>query len=103
MEEQLICGALQTLNEDAFEDVANNEHPNPTGEPTFLNLQQCLAPISEELSSPSHTRIEGFFESSTTPPINSVLTTYDENTQTSTIIYIPSNVNNNNDFQDTPL
>jgi ankyrin repeat-rich membrane spanning protein len=94
----MICGALQTLNEDAFEDVANNEHPSPTGEPTFLNLQQCLAPISEELTSPSHTRIEGFFESST-PPSNNVLT-YDENSQTSTVIFIPNNVNH---FQDTQL
>lgn len=98
----MICGALQTLNEDAFEDVANNE---TTGEPPFLNLQQCLAPISEELTSPTHSRIEDFFENSSTP-INNILTAtsrvYDENTQTATIILMPHN-NSNVSLQDTPL
>lgn len=48
----MICGALQTLNEDAFEDVAVSERPSPTGEQTML--QYALAPISEELSSPKN-------------------------------------------------
>ncbi|KAH8401816.1 hypothetical protein KR009_008082 [Drosophila setifemur] len=30
LEEQMICGALQTLNEEAFEDVAISERPSPT-------------------------------------------------------------------------
>ncbi|XP_039435567.1 kinase D-interacting substrate of 220 kDa isoform X4 [Culex pipiens pallens] len=30
LEEQMICGALQTLNEDAFEDVVGSERPSPT-------------------------------------------------------------------------
>lgn len=56
----MICGALQTLNEDAFEDVAVSERPSPTGE---LSIQQySLAPISEELGSPAHSRsVEEFF------------------------------------------
>lgn len=28
----MICGALQTLNEEAFEDVIGSERPSPTGE-----------------------------------------------------------------------
>lgn len=31
LEEQMICGALQTLNEEAFEDVVGSERPSPTG------------------------------------------------------------------------
>ncbi|XP_067630651.1 kinase D-interacting substrate of 220 kDa B isoform X2 [Eurosta solidaginis] len=34
LEEQMICGALQTLNEEAFEDVASSELPSPSGLPT---------------------------------------------------------------------
>ncbi|XP_034480046.1 kinase D-interacting substrate of 220 kDa isoform X6 [Drosophila innubila] len=30
LEEQMICGALQTLNEEAFEDVASSERPSPS-------------------------------------------------------------------------
>lgn len=33
LEEQMICGALQTLNEEAFEDVVASERPSPTGGP----------------------------------------------------------------------
>lgn len=54
----MICGALQTLNEDAFEDVAVSERPSPTGE---LSIQQySLAPISEELGSPHSRSVEDF-------------------------------------------
>ncbi|XP_017838266.1 kinase D-interacting substrate of 220 kDa isoform X2 [Drosophila busckii] len=38
LEEQMICGALQTLNEEAFEDVASSERPSPSGLPTDLDL-----------------------------------------------------------------
>lgn len=50
LEEQMICGALQTLNEDAFEDVIGSERPSPTGE----MFSQYLAPIREssEIGSP---------------------------------------------------
>lgn len=50
LEEQMICGALQTLNEDAFEDVVGSERPSPTGE----MFSQYLAPIREssEIGSP---------------------------------------------------
>lgn len=50
----MICGALQTLNEDAFEDVAVSERPSPTGELSVL--QYSLAPITEELASPNNAR-----------------------------------------------
>ncbi|XP_073848303.1 ankyrin repeat-rich membrane spanning isoform X9 [Musca autumnalis] len=39
LEEQMICGALQTLNEDAFEDVASSERPSPSGMPTDTEIQ----------------------------------------------------------------
>lgn len=42
----MICGALQTLNEEAFEDVvANSERPSPTGGPS--GEQVALTPIQE--------------------------------------------------------
>ncbi|XP_037945191.1 kinase D-interacting substrate of 220 kDa B-like isoform X3 [Teleopsis dalmanni] len=59
LEEQMICGALQTLNEEAFEDVASSERPSPSGMPTGEMLaaaaQLHLAPIREssEFGSPS--------------------------------------------------
>lgn len=55
----MICGALQTLNEEAFEDVASSERPSPSGLPTGEMLaaaaQLQLAPICEtsEFGSPS--------------------------------------------------
>lgn len=51
----MICGALQTLNEEAFEDVASSERPSPSGLPTGEMLAQLqLAPIREssEFGSP---------------------------------------------------
>lgn len=33
LEEQMICGALQTLNEEALEDVLQSEPPSHPGEP----------------------------------------------------------------------
>lgn len=59
LEEQMICGALQTLNEEAFEDVASSERPSPSGLPTGEMLaaasQLQLAPICEssEFGSPA--------------------------------------------------
>ncbi|EDV36140.2 uncharacterized protein Dana_GF12810, isoform B [Drosophila ananassae] len=55
LEEQMICGALQTLNEEAFEDVAISERPSPTGEMMAAVAQLQLAPIREssEFGSPS--------------------------------------------------
>lgn len=51
----MICGALQTLNEDAYEDVAISERASPSGLPTGEMLAQHLAPIREssEFGSPS--------------------------------------------------
>lgn len=43
----MICGALQTLNEEAFEDVISSERPSPTsGLPSGEQPQQ-LEPIRE--------------------------------------------------------
>ncbi|XP_020802491.1 kinase D-interacting substrate of 220 kDa isoform X3 [Drosophila serrata] len=56
LEEQMICGTLQTLNEEAYEDVANSsERPSPTGEMLAAAAQLQLAPIREssEFGSPS--------------------------------------------------
>lgn len=36
----MICGALQTLNEEAFEDVLGSERPSPTGGPSGELLAQ---------------------------------------------------------------
>lgn len=64
LEEQMICGALQTLNEEAFEDVVASERPSPTGGPStgetidsnmhlqthggsVQQSQQMLTPIQE--------------------------------------------------------
>lgn len=53
LEEQMICGTLKTLNEEALEDVLGSDSiQSPTGEGSLL-IQQ-LAPICEssEFSSP---------------------------------------------------
>lgn len=42
----MICGALQTLNEEAFEDVISSERPSPTGGLPGEQQQQ-LEPIRE--------------------------------------------------------
>lgn len=47
LEEQMICGALQTLNEEAFEDVVGSERPSPTGGQQGEQPQLQLAPIRE--------------------------------------------------------
>lgn len=54
----MICGALQTLNEDAFEDVLSNDRNGGgggVGGTSGETLNQQLAPIREsyELNSPS--------------------------------------------------
>lgn len=68
LEEQMICGALQTLNEEAFEDVVCSERPtpSPTGQvsgemiannnhniSTSTQLPPHLAPIRESVESGS--------------------------------------------------
>lgn len=86
----MICGALQTLNEDAFEDVAVSERPSPTGE---LTLQQySLAPISEELASPSNSRkCESFLDNASHRlSITSNSSRVDDSNQNATVIFIPN-------------
>lgn len=56
LEEQMICGALQTLNEEAFEDVISNDRGGGSGNnSTGETLGQQLAPIREsfEFNTPS--------------------------------------------------
>lgn len=60
----MICGAISTLNEDAFEDVSNqnpiSQSNGSTGE--LILQQQYLAPISESVESPTLSRsCESFF------------------------------------------
>ncbi|KAH8271586.1 hypothetical protein KR018_010142 [Drosophila ironensis] len=45
LEEQMICGALQTLNEEAFEDVAISERPSPTELDTPSGGAAMTAPL----------------------------------------------------------
>lgn len=87
LEEQMICGALQTLNEDAFEDVAGSERPSPTGE---LNVQQCLAPISEEHGSPTYSRNSENPFDNTSNYLISNNNRFDDMNQTPTVIIIPN-------------
>jgi ankyrin repeat-rich membrane spanning protein len=65
----MICGALQTLNEDAFEDVAGSEsqRQSPTNGITGELYFQHLTPIRESSEfggSPPHksTQYSDFFE-----------------------------------------
>lgn len=82
----MICGALQTLNEDAFEDVAVSERPSPTGE---LTLQQfSLAPISEELGSPLSRNSDPFDNTSNISIANN--NRFDDTDQNPTVIIIPN-------------
>lgn len=51
----MICGALQTLNEEAFEDVLGSERPSPTNGPSGEPLaQQDMHSITSHQS--SHTQ-----------------------------------------------
>lgn len=56
LEEQMICGALQTLNEEAFEDVIGSERPSPTGGPPsgemFAHQLEPIREITENGYSP---------------------------------------------------
>lgn len=84
----MICGALQTLNEDAFEDVAVSERPSPTGE--LALPQYSLAPISEEHGSPTHSRsYENPFDN-TSNYLTSNNNRYDDPSQNPTVIIIPN-------------
>ncbi|KAI8128370.1 hypothetical protein CVS40_1791 [Lucilia cuprina] len=92
LEEQMICGALQTLNEDAFEDVASSERPSPSGLPTGEMIaaaaQLHLAPIREssEFGSPSDEQ-----------KFNNNLLPYSSNNNNN----INNNNNNSNNFNTT--
>jgi hypothetical protein len=101
LEEQMICGALQTLNEDAFEDVAVSEsRPSPTGE--LILHQYSLAPISEELGSPTHSRnCVNFFDNPSTTIITNNPCSGDSSPK-QTVITIP-NYSTTPSIDDTPL
>lgn len=51
----MICGALQTLNEEAMEDVLQSEPPAQPGEPPLLPIRENSppAPSSDETDAPS--------------------------------------------------
>ncbi|XP_035787154.1 kinase D-interacting substrate of 220 kDa-like isoform X4 [Anopheles albimanus] len=46
LEEQMICGALQTLNEDAFEDVVSSERASPT-----VSMRSSPVPVPRQTAS----------------------------------------------------
>ncbi|XP_049538883.1 kinase D-interacting substrate of 220 kDa isoform X2 [Anopheles darlingi] len=46
LEEQMICGALQTLNEDAFEDVVSSERASPT-----VSMRSSPIPVPRQTAS----------------------------------------------------
>ncbi|KAH8413651.1 hypothetical protein KR222_002792, partial [Zaprionus bogoriensis] len=56
LEEQMICGALQTLNEEAFEDVASSERPSPSGLPTGEIAGAMFTPTLLSSGSPMQQR-----------------------------------------------
>lgn len=53
LEEQMICGALQTLNEEAMEDVLQSEPPSHPGEPLHTIREHPPAPCPDDTPSPS--------------------------------------------------
>lgn len=56
LEEQMICGALQTLNEEAMEDVLQSEPPSHPGEP--LRTISELTPSTPDLPDTSDEEIK---------------------------------------------
>lgn len=90
----MICGALSTLNEDAFEDVSSS-NPNPSstnGSTGELILQQnFLAPITEELGSPTPSRsYDSFFDDANQFEIVNNIIPNINNTNDTTVIIIPN-------------
>lgn len=99
----MICGALQTLNEEAFEDVIASERPSPTGGPStgetialdnnmqinqqIQQSQQPLTPIQETLE---NERSLAYSQSGTTELLQSHTINLTTN--------INNNNNNNNSF-----
>lgn len=99
----MICGALQTLNEDAFEDVAISERPSPSNGSTgelFVQQQYALEPIRED-ESPTHSRsFEDFFDKTSNNLILNNNVRFDDSG--STVIMIPNCVTTPN-IDDTSL
>jgi len=104
LEEQMICGALSTLNEDAFEDVASSEQAgSSTGSTGELIIQHTsLQPISEEqlLGSPTHSRYEDFFDDT---PNNLIKSVSAARIDEFTVITIPSSHAGLSSIDDTRL
>lgn len=91
----MICGALQTLNEDAFEDVVASERPSPTGGPS-TGETIALTPIQE---SAEHERSIAYSNDGTTDrlQLNTIsfstnIGSYNNNNNTIN----NNNINNNN-------
>lgn len=105
LEEQMICGALQTLNEEAFEDVVASERPSPTGGPStgetidsnmHLQTQGGSVQQSQQMLTPIQETVE--HERSLA---NSYTTGTNDRLQSHTLCPIPNmnnnkNLNNNN-------
>lgn len=107
LEEQMICGALQTLNEEAFEDVVASERPSPTGGPSTGEMialdnntqlqpqsiqqsQQPLTPIQETVE---HERSLTYSQAGTTTGRRQSHTiSFSNNNNT-------VNINNNNNIE----
>lgn len=99
----MICGALQTLNEDAFEDVVSNER-SPSNGPGEQNiLMQHLTTIREgsEFGSPTHNNsvnsYDELFEENNKN--NNNLNRFDESPNPSTVILMPHYTPNIDDTQ----
>lgn len=108
LEEQMICGALQTLNEEAFEDVVCSERPtpSPTGQApgemmtnnnnnlsTSTQLPPHLAPIRESVESGSIADLDPYdhFHSSVNLGYGNIQQNYSTSTANSNHITHPTN------------
>ncbi|XP_023030563.1 kinase D-interacting substrate of 220 kDa isoform X8 [Drosophila willistoni] len=93
LEEQMICGALQTLNEEAFEDVASSERPSPTEiVDTSSNVMAAAAAVvassSSSMASPLQQRRDSILK-----PQGSGKTSTEKRVS---IKQLPNNNNNSN-------
>lgn len=97
----MICGALQTLNEDAFEDVIGSER-SPTNGPSGEILLQQLAPICEgsEFGSPTQNNSMQSYDELFEENNNNNLNRFDESPPSaSTVILMPHYTPNIDDTQ----
>lgn len=106
----MICGALQTLNEEAFEDVVASERPSPTGGPstgeTIASDNTQLQPPMIQQSQQPLTPIQETVENDRSLTYSQAGTTGRRQSHTisfSTNITSVNNNNNNNSIQKSAL